>query len=164
MWYLTIFTDLTKRRCRCQQLSLALMRLQILKLTFNEIKRQVRRINDTFIFGLNAFIPKKISPARRSLFAFVVMTVLRFSMTIKFNFNHNFLFLTERIAKGEKNVLTSQEPWMLAVTSGTTGKSCLIPKTRDNSKTFVEYGFAVGVYYTMYNVLPQVSQHIRDCM
>ena len=85
-------------------------------------------------------------------------------MTIKFKFNHNFLFLTERIAKGEKNVLTSQEPWMLAVTSGTTGKSCLIPKTRDNSKTFVEYGFAVGVYYTMYNVLPQVSQHIRDCM
>lgn len=53
---------------------------------------------------------------------------------------------------------------MLAVTSGTTGKSCLIPKTRDNSKTFVEYGFAVGVYYTVYNVLPQVNQHIRDCM
>jgi len=49
---------------------------------------------------------------------------------------------------------------MLAVTSGTTGKSCLIPKTRDNSKTFVEYGFAVGVYYTMYNVLPQVSGHL----
>ena len=68
-------------------------------------------------------------------------------------------FFKERIAKGEKNVLTSQEPWMLAVTSGTTGKSCLIPKTRDNSKTFVEYGFAVGVYYTMYNVLPQVSAH-----
>ena len=67
-----------------------------------------------------------------------------------------FFFLKERIAKGEKNVLTSQEPWMLAVTSGTTGKSCLIPKTRDNSKAFVEYGFAVGVYYTMFNVLPQV--------
>lgn len=45
---------------------------------------------------------------------------------------------------------------MLAVTSGTTGKSCLIPKTHDNSKAFVEYGFAVGVYYTMFNVLPQV--------
>ena len=70
-----------------------------------------------------------------------------------------FFFFKGRIAKGEKNVLTSQEPWMLAVTSGTTGKSCLIPKTRDNSKTFVEYGFAVGIFYTIYNVLPQVSGH-----
>ena len=50
---------------------------------------------------------------------------------------------------------------MLAVTSGTTGKSCLIPKTRDNSKAFVEYGFAVGVYYTLFNVLPQVSGNLN---
>ncbi|KAL9966001.1 hypothetical protein ACROYT_G024006 [Oculina patagonica] len=67
-----------------------------------------------------------------------------------------------RIAKGEKNVLTSQEPWMLAVTSGTTGKSCLIPKTRDNSKAFVEYGFAVGVYYTIFNVLPQADNLLKS--
>ena len=50
---------------------------------------------------------------------------------------------------------------MLAVTSGTTGKSCLIPKTRENSKAFVEYGFAVGVYYTLFNVLPQVSGNLK---
>lgn len=57
---------------------------------------------------------------------------------------------------GERNVLTNQEPWMLAVTSGTTGKSCLIPKTRDNSRAFVEFGFAVGVYHTIFSALPQV--------
>ena len=87
--------------------------------------------------------------------------MLHFGLTIKCNrvMVNIVFFFKDRIAKGEKNVLTSQEPWMLAVTSGTTGKSCLIPKTRDNSKTFVEYGFAVGVYYTMYNVLPQVSGH-----
>ena len=57
---------------------------------------------------------------------------------------------------GERNVLTNQEPWMLAVTSGTTGKSCLIPKTRDNSRAFIEFGFAVGVFHTIFSDLPQV--------
>ena len=52
--------------------------------------------------------------------------------------------------------MTHQEPWMLAVTSGTTGKSCLIPKTRDNSRAFVKFGFAVGVYHTIFGALPQV--------
>ena len=49
---------------------------------------------------------------------------------------------------------------MLAVTSGTTGNSCLIPKTRDNSRAFVEYGFAVGVYHTIFDALPQVRREI----
>ena len=54
--------------------------------------------------------------------------------------------------------MTHQEPWMLAVTSGTTGKSCLIPKTRDNSRAFVKFGFAVGVYHTIFGALPQVRR------
>ena len=62
--------------------------------------------------------------------------------------------------KNCKRRLTNQDLWMLAVTSGTTGKSCLIPKTRDNSKAFVEYGFAMGVYYTLFNVL-QVSGNLN---
>ena len=69
-----------------------------------------------------------------------------------------FVFSKDRIAKGEKNVMTHQEPWMLAVTSGTTGKSCLIPKTRDNSRAFVKFGFAVGVYHTIFGALPQVRR------
>ena len=74
------------------------------------------------------------------------------------NILFNFFFSKDRIAKGEKNVMTHQEPWMLAVTSGTTGKSCLIPKTRDNSRAFVKFGFAVGVYHTIFGALPQVRR------
>ena len=54
--------------------------------------------------------------------------------------------------------MTHQEPWMLADTSGTTGKSCLIPKTRDNSRAFVKFGLAVGVYHTIFGALPQVRR------
>lgn len=60
----------------------------------------------------------------------------------------------DEIYRGKTNVLTNQDPWMLAVTSGTTGRSCLIPKTRNNSRVFVEYGFSVGLYHTLFNVLP----------
>ena len=74
------------------------------------------------------------------------------------NILFNFFFSKDRIAKGEKNVMTHQEPWMLAVTSGTTGKSCLIPKTSDNSRAFVKFGFAVGVYHTIFGALPQVRR------
>ncbi|XP_068741606.1 uncharacterized protein [Montipora capricornis] len=63
----------------------------------------------------------------------------------------------DNIANGERNTLTSQEPWMLAVTSGTTGKSCLIPKTIDNSRAFVEFGFSVGVYHSIFNALPKAD-------
>ena len=50
---------------------------------------------------------------------------------------------------------------MLAVTSGTTGKSCLIPKTIDNSRAFVEFGFSVGVYHSIFNALPKVRQLLK---
>ncbi|XP_074623256.1 uncharacterized protein LOC141881388 [Acropora palmata] len=72
------------------------------------------------------------------------------------NYNHYERFVV-KVAKGTRNVLTSQEPWMLAVTSGTTGKSSLIPKTTDNSRAFVEFGFAIGVYHSIFNAIPKAD-------
>lgn len=57
--------------------------------------------------------------------------------------------------------MTNQEPWMLAVTSGTTGKSSLIPKTTDNSRAFVEFGFAIGVYHSIFNAIPKVRTQLN---
>lgn len=50
---------------------------------------------------------------------------------------------------------------MLAVTSGTTGKSSLIPKTTDNSRAFVEFGFAIGVYHSIFNAIPKVRTQLN---
>lgn len=50
---------------------------------------------------------------------------------------------------------------MLAVTSGTTGKSSLIPKTTDNSRAFLKFGFAIGVYHSIFNAIPKVRKQLN---
>ena len=102
-------------------------------------------------------VPLKIIPEFKPWFNWTTLGInSKYLTNILFCFG--FFFSKDRIAKGEKNVMTHQEPWMLADTSGTTGKSCLIPKTRDNSRAFVKFGFAVGVYHTIFGALPQVRR------
>src|SRR5262249_31538654 len=52
--------------------------------------------------------------------------------------------LIERMAAGEKNILTAEEPLMFATTSGTTGSRKLIPVTRSYMKQFRRASVASG--------------------
>ena len=60
----------------------------------------------------------------------------------------------DRISKGEDAVLTKERPHLLAVTSGTTGPGCMIPRIPSQG-----YPFFVGraaITNAMYTVYPEV--------
>lgn len=66
-----------------------------------------------------------------------------------------YLMLTEKISEGEKNVLTAKDPYQLGVTSGTSGKSSLLPTTNDIPRIFFTNGVLVGIN-TMFEAYPGV--------
>lgn len=59
----------------------------------------------------------------------------------------------EKISEGEKNVLTAKDPYQLGVTSGTSGKSSLLPTTNDIPRIFFTNGVLVGIN-TMFEAYP----------
>uniref|UniRef100_T1IPJ3 GH3 domain-containing protein n=1 Tax=Strigamia maritima TaxID=126957 RepID=T1IPJ3_STRMM len=63
----------------------------------------------------------------------------------------------ERIIKGEKNVLTAKDTHLLAVTSGTSGRSHILPITREMFLTFFLYGVAI-LSHCMVAAYPKVRQ------
>jgi hypothetical protein len=61
----------------------------------------------------------------------------------------------ERIAKGEQNVLTSEAPFMFAITSGTTGSRKLIPITHSYMREFRKASVISG--YNMLKCFPRLA-------
>ena len=51
----------------------------------------------------------------------------------------------EKISQGQKNVLTAKDPYQLGVTSGTSGKSSLLPTTSDVGRIFFTNGVLVAI-------------------
>ena len=68
------------------------------------------------------------------------------------------LFFEERIAKGEDAVLTKEKTSKLAVTSGTTGPSCMIPRVP--SQEYPNFLAASALYNKMYEVYPEVRINV----
>ncbi|PWT98209.1 MAG: hypothetical protein C5B53_07065 [Candidatus Melainabacteria bacterium] len=64
----------------------------------------------------------------------------------------------ERIANGEKNILTSEQPFMFATTSGTTGSRKLIPVTASYLTEFRKASVTSG--YHMLKHFPGVAQGV----
>lgn len=60
----------------------------------------------------------------------------------------------ERMMKGEKNVLTADQPVIFAVTSGTSGRSCIIPMLKKQQATFFTQGISV-LYNCMTDAFPK---------
>ncbi|KAJ8297381.1 hypothetical protein KUTeg_023912 [Tegillarca granosa] len=54
-----------------------------------------------------------------------------------------------RMMKGETNVLTSKPPAMFAVTSGTSGKSSIVPTSNRHRFVFFKYAISIVVYSMM---------------
>ncbi len=65
-------------------------------------------------------------------------------------------FFIDQISLGKKNVLTAKDPYQLGVTSGTSGKSSLLPTTSDVSRTFFTSGVLVAIS-TMFEAYPGVG-------
>lgn len=63
--------------------------------------------------------------------------------------------------KGETNVLTKDQPVIFAVTSGTSGKSSIIPMLKRQQATFFAQGIAV-VYNSMRNAFPGFGSQQKD--
>ena len=62
----------------------------------------------------------------------------------------------ERMMKGEKNVLTADQPVIFAVTSGTSGKSSIIPMLKKQQGTFFTQGISV-LYGSMVEAFPKTN-------
>lgn len=62
----------------------------------------------------------------------------------------------ERMMKGEKNVLTADQPVIFAVTSGTSGKSSVIPMLKKQQGTFFAQGISV-LYDCMTEAFPKTN-------
>lgn len=62
----------------------------------------------------------------------------------------------ERMMKGEKNVLTADQPVIFAVTSGTSGKSTVIPMLKKQQATFFTQGISV-LYDCMKEAFPKTD-------
>lgn len=54
----------------------------------------------------------------------------------------------QRMLKGEENILTAEQPAMFAVTSGTSGKSNVLPTSKKQLLLFFKHGITV-VFYSM---------------
>ena len=62
----------------------------------------------------------------------------------------------ERIAAGEDGILTKDRPIILGVSSGTSGKSSIIPMTKGQSLAFFTQGISV-LYNAMYSSYPETN-------
>ncbi|KAK3602319.1 hypothetical protein CHS0354_007110 [Potamilus streckersoni] len=67
----------------------------------------------------------------------------------------------ERMMKGEKNVLTADEPIIFAVTSGTSGKSSIIPMLKKQQGAFFMQGIAI-LYDSMRRAFPGTGRLQKD--
>ena len=72
-----------------------------------------------------------------------------------------FLFFKDRIAKGEDAVLTKERTIKLAVTSGTTGPSSMLPRVRSQGNPSVIARAALT--NAMYNAYPKVCWNVAQC-
>ena len=66
--------------------------------------------------------------------------------------NINFV---DKVFCGKKNILTAKDPYQIGVTSGTSGKSCLLPTTNDVNRTFLTSGVFVAIK-SMFEAYPEV--------
>ena len=64
-----------------------------------------------------------------------------------------------KILKGENNILTAKNPQQIGVTSGTSGKSSLLPTTADVSRMFATRGVFVAMH-TMFDAYPGVRNNL----
>lgn len=67
----------------------------------------------------------------------------------------------ERMMKGETNILTKDQPVIFAVTSGTSGKSAIIPMIKKQQNTFFTQGISI-VYDCMRQAFPKQSSSQKD--
>lgn len=67
------------------------------------------------------------------------------------------IVFVEQISCGKKNVLTAKDPYQLGVTSGTSGKSSLLPTTSDVGRIFFTNGVLVGIR-AMFEAYPGVKE------
>lgn len=63
----------------------------------------------------------------------------------------------DQISCGKKNVLTAKDPYQLGVTSGTSGKSSMLPTTNDVGRIFFTSGVLVGIN-AMFEAYPGVKR------
>ncbi|XP_073252983.1 uncharacterized protein [Porites lutea] len=63
----------------------------------------------------------------------------------------------DQVLRGKKNILTAKDPYQIGVTSGTSGKSSLLPTTNDISKTFLVNGVFVAIS-TMFEAFPKTYE------
>lgn len=63
--------------------------------------------------------------------------------------------------KGETNILTKDQPVIFAVTSGTSGKSAIIPMLKNQQGTFFTQGISI-VYDSMRSAFPKFGSSQKD--
>jgi len=69
----------------------------------------------------------------------------------------------ERIQRGEKNIMTAEDVTLLGATSGTSGKTSLLPHTREISTAFFFRGICL-VFNSMFSgAFPDIDQLQRTC-
>ena len=67
------------------------------------------------------------------------------------------LLVSDCVTKGEQNILTSEKPLQLGVTSGTSGSSHLLVFTKKSSAAFFMKGI-VSVFEVMFRSFPKVRK------
>ncbi|XP_053398736.1 GH3 domain-containing protein-like [Mercenaria mercenaria] len=67
----------------------------------------------------------------------------------------------DRMMKGEMNILTKDQPVIFAVTSGTSGKSSVLPMLKKQQGTFFTQGIAI-IYDCMRNAFPETGSQQKD--
>ncbi|KAL4230653.1 hypothetical protein ACF0H5_011029 [Mactra antiquata] len=67
----------------------------------------------------------------------------------------------ERMMKGEQNVLLKDQPVIFAVTSGTSGKSSIIPMIQKQQSTFFTQGISI-IYNSMRSAFPNTGSQQKD--
>ena len=78
------------------------------------------------------------------------------NLMILYTISKHFL---DKILEGEKNILTAKNPQQIGVTSGTSGKSSLLPTTADVSRMFATRGVFVAMH-TMFDAYPGVRNNL----
>jgi len=63
----------------------------------------------------------------------------------------------DKVFCGKKNILTAKDPYQIGVTSGTSGKSCLLPTTNDVNRTFLTSGVFVAIK-SMFEAYPETYE------
>lgn len=83
---------------------------------------------------------------------------MRFSLVHSPNLHqylYDLLIFLDKVYHGKKNILTAKDPYQIGVTSGTSGKSSLLPTVNDVNRTFVVNGVFVAMN-AMFDTYPKV--------